>query len=366
MSAASTSRLQSGFIDPDALEWDQILGELQYDFYHLPGYARLCARQAGGEAAAYYATQGSNVFFQPLVIRRTPVELNGGETCDAASPYGYGGPLVGYGGDSQSTGELVDTGFIQRALDRLRSDLRSRSIVTLFVTLHPLMLPDLDAFHSEGTLILIGSTVNIDLTASTEELWSQTRSGHRSEINRARRNGYTAQMAPFDGYLDTFCSMYDQTMQRVGASERYLFNREYFQELKAALGDRLHLALVSIAGEPVCGGLFTEVNGIVQFHLAGTSDSAVALYPSKFMLDYVRSWAKDRGNFAMHLGSGLGGSRDSLFEFKAGFSKHTCPFYSWRTVCDSERYDQLVRRWEARTGTAADTPDGFFPAYRKD
>ena len=50
---------------------------------------------------------------------------------------------------------------------------------------------------------------------------------------------------------------------------------------------------------------------------------------------------KARGNRVMHLGGGLGGAHDSLFDFKAGFSKDRQPFRTWRVVVDPVRYAEL-------------------------
>ena len=42
--------------------------------------------------------------------------------------------------------------------------------------------------------------------------------------------------------------------------------------------------------------------------------------PTKLMLHFVRTWAKDRGLRRLRLGGGVGGKEDSLYRFKAGFS----------------------------------------------
>ena len=61
------------------------------------------------------------------------------------------------------------------------------------------------------------------------------------------------------------------------------------------------------------------------------------------MLHFVRGFMKARGNRVMHLGGGLGGAHDSLFDFKAGFSKDRQPFRTWRVVVDPVRYAELSR-----------------------
>jgi hypothetical protein len=83
------------------------------------------------------------------------------------------------------------------------------------------------------------------------------------------------------------------------------------------------------------------------------------------MIDAIRQWAKQRGNRVYHLGGGLGGSKDSLYEFKAAFSKLRADFYTWRAVVNPDAYHNLVAQWEQRSGAQADETDSYFPAYRK-
>ena len=229
---------------------------------------------------------------------------------------------------------------------------------------HPTLSIPHQPLQSSGTLVQHGHTIYIDLTLPQEELWHQTRAGHRSEINRARKKGFTVEIKREWDEFDEFFRAYTETMHRVGASDHYFFPREYFQELRDALGNVLHLAVCKKDGQLACGALFAEVCGIVQYHLSGTTDEFHSQYPTKVMLDSVRTWAKERGNQVMHLGGGYGGTEDSLFQFKAGFSHLRSPFFTWRLIADPDTYQKLCQQWESRSGKPANPPDGFFPAYR--
>ena len=60
--------------------------------------------------------------------------------------------------------------------------------------------------------------------------------------------------------------------------------------------------------------------------------------------------------------AGLGGSADSLFHFKAGFSDQRHAFHTWRVVVDPAEYAALTRtRNPEASGNGF---DGHFPAYR--
>jgi hypothetical protein len=119
-------------------------------------------------------------------------------------------------------------------------------------------------------------------------------------------------------------------------------------------------------GRPVAGALFVCCEGIVQYHLGGTRDDALALAPMALILDEARRWASEQGCQALHLGGGASGRPDdSLFHFKSGFSDRTHPFCVWRWIVLPEVYDELCSRkraWEQRRAVRA--APGFFPAYR--
>jgi lipid II:glycine glycyltransferase (peptidoglycan interpeptide bridge formation enzyme) len=155
-------------------------------------------------------------------------------------------------------------------------------------------------------------------------------------------------------------------MSRVGATSYYFLEREYVVALREALGPRLKLAVVEIGDVVAAAGLFVETCGIIEYHLSGSDPAFARERPTKLMLHHVRGWAKARGNTAMHLGGGLGGAEDSLFEFKAGFSKLRAPFHTLRIVINDAAYRALSHS-PTTDSVPFDTGDltGFFPAYRR-
>lgn len=358
--------MRCDFIGPESSLWSRFMADATHDFYHLPNYValsardRLCAPDADGQAIAFHAEDDDgHRFLATLIVRPLPkTSESPSPLFDAITPYGYACPLV-----IQQHNSPMEP-FLDEAIKQFRTGLKERGIVCVFMRSHPTIpLPE-QSLRKTGVLVQHGQTICIDLTASFEELWHQTRAGHRSEINRARKKGFLVEIQDDWKDFDEFFRAYTETMRRVGASEHYFFSREYFAELRQAVGDVLHLAICKKDGAVACGGIFAEVCGIVQYHLSGTTNEFHSQYPTKVMLDSVRTWAKERGNQVMHLGGGYGGTEDSLFAFKAGFSHLRAPFFTWRMIADSERYESLCRQWEARTGKTASPPDGFFPAYR--
>jgi hypothetical protein len=187
----------------------------------------------------------------------------------------------------------------------------------------------------------------------------QIRRNHKSEILRLIRSGWTTSIDDWSLY-ERFITIYWETMERVNADEGYYFDTGYFHELKAVLGSRLHLiSALTPDGEMAAGGLFTTINGIMQYHLSGTAEAHRLLAPSKLVAHAAIMWGKAAGNRVLHLGGGVGGKEDSLFQFKAGFSNGRLAFQTWRIICDSVKYSAL-----APSGCADSCTESFFPSYR--
>lgn len=343
------------FVGENAPAWSALIGALPHDIYHLPSYVAMAAAQqpadSKAEARAIIVRDGDRTMLLPMIIRQIPGEETGR---DAISPYGYPGPLLQ---------GAYDPDFVAGASTAMVARLREEGIVSLFVRTHPLLNRELLGCEAVGSVVEHGETVSIDLTATAEEIWSGTRSRYRSYINGAIRAGRRAFIDEGWEHEAAFVEMYTATMQRVGASPDYMFGADYVQALRTALGSRLHLCVVGIDGTIAAAGLFTEEGGIVQYHLSGTNEAFERERPTMLMLHFVRGFMKERHNRVMHLGGGLGGAQDSLFEFKAGFSRQRQPFRTWRVVIDPDRYAALSRARQP----GADPADtgGFFPLYRR-
>jgi hypothetical protein len=342
------------FISPDDPRWTGYLDVNWHDFYHLPEYVHLCARNEGGTPAAFYAETRGASFLAPLVIRSLPQSLNAPhEWSECASPYGYSTPLV------SPTQELLPA-----FLDAFMRAAKDRGIVTAFFRLHPfseLNKKDLCRF---GQLVHHGQTVYLDLSQSEDKFWTQVRRNHKQNIHKLTQLDF---QVSFDDWslLGEFAALYRATMVRVGAIN-CLYSEDYFTELKAILGSSMHLCcILSREGHLVAGGIFIETAGLVHYHLSATATEYMHLAPNKLIITFLRTWAQKRLNKVLHLGGGLGGKYDSLFHFKAGFSKARADFYSYRLIVDQHKYESLSRLAETLAGVAGSGPSTFFPAYRR-
>jgi lipid II:glycine glycyltransferase (peptidoglycan interpeptide bridge formation enzyme) len=96
----------------------------------------------------------------------------------------------------------------------------------------------------------------------------------------------------------------------------------------------------------------------LHYHLGATSDEGRRLGASNLVLYEAASWARGQGYELFHLGGGLGGRTDSLYEFKRRFDPGgEREFAVGKAIHDAAAYRELA-------GDASPDAVGFFPAYR--
>lgn len=339
------------FIDPKHPKWRQVLATVSYDFYHLPEYVTLAANYEGVTPAAFLGEINNEYCLIPLLIRPIPPQNN---LVDAISPYGYSSPIISKGMNNRNLDVCLKE-FCEQA--------NQLGIVSVFLRLHPLLPLDLDVLNRYGQTQLHGCTVYIDLNFGFEKLSREIRKGHREDIRKLQTQSFTVEINNWS-HLESFAEAYKSTMERVKASQFYMFSMSYFEQLLLSLANKMHLfSVLSPQGEFAAGGLFAECNGLVQYHLSGSNAEFSKFAPSKLMLYEVIKWAEARGNRYLHLGGGHGAKEDGLYEFKRGFSDKKADFYTHRMIINPLLYQQLCEDWRQNTGNRLPTTD-FFPLYR--
>jgi Acetyltransferase (GNAT) domain len=327
--------------------WDSLLEQTAaHDIYCLPAWHALAAANGEGEPRLFVYREGPSFIALPLLVR--PIEGRE-DLSDATSVYGYVGPLV--------SASPAPPALIAHFQQMLAATAREQRLVTVFARLHPL-LDQVPLLEGLGELHAHGSTVSIDLTLPLESQLAAYRSNHRRDLTKLEKIGFACCLDDEFYYLEKFIDIYYENMRRIGASSYYFFKRSYFWRLRERLGRHLLLFVCRRGAEFAGGALFTFMGGIAQYHLGAISTAHLRFAPLKQLLDAARAHLAGRGAAVLHLGGGLGGARDSLFHFKAGFSDRRHSFLTWRWVVDPEAYKQLSAA-QGREPVA-----GFFPAYR--
>lgn len=345
-------------LDAESDAWDAALAGHPHDVYHTAGYHRVA--EAAGEGMARLVVVGTarRGLAWPSLVRPVPDARArlGTDATDISSVYGYPGPVA--------WGCVPGDGFLEAAWDSLVDTWRSVNAVSVFTRFHPvlenaLLLQGIQPRSGViGAVLPGGETVSIDCSLSDEQIRGGYAPNLRREIDAAHRAGLRTVEDREWATIDAFARLYRETMERSNAADYYFFTLDDFRRLREALDGRLHLLVTWLDDEIAAAGLFTELDGLVQTHLVGTSASLLRHSPYKVLVDDVRSWARDRGNRVLHLGGGRGGQEDSLFWFKTRFSSRRHQFFTGRWILDGEAYRALAPALPPSIG------DGFFPAYR--
>ena len=326
-----------------------------HDVYHLPGYTRACAASEGGEPLFLLYRCPRGCVFAPLLKR--PVGLFGSPRFDAASPYGYPGPLV------RTDTPDAAAALLSEALDAMEGWLADAGLVSAVMRAHPILTPISQDIYASGRAMQHGDVVIMNLADGYAGMWAQLRTRYRSYLNALDRDGVMVREDPDFTDLNAWLDVYHQSMRRLDAHPSYFFDAAYFLRLRAALGRQMRLYFARLNDEVVAGGIFFVCGDHAVWHLNATHDDWLARAPSKAVIWKVAQMLMAEGVRSINVGSGLGARRDALFHFKQGFSKHTAAFSTVRLIGDPDAYAQLVAAWRTAT-TPDDDPGAMFPAYR--
>jgi lipid II:glycine glycyltransferase (peptidoglycan interpeptide bridge formation enzyme) len=189
----------------------------------------------------------------------------------------------------------------------------------------------------------------------------QYRKSNKSEINQLRKSGFTIKKADHAEEIKKFGDIYEITMRRVNAPAHYFFDLDYFNNFLSATDFNYMLLLAYCNNEIAAGAIFTIVNNIMQYHLAGTAETYLKKAPMKLVIDEARLLANSKKLTYLHLGGGVGGSDDdSLFKFKSGFSNLNYVFKVWKWIIDEEKYVAITKI----KCSGKEINSNFFPQYR--
>jgi lipid II:glycine glycyltransferase (peptidoglycan interpeptide bridge formation enzyme) len=164
---------------------------------------------------------------------------------------------------------------------------------------------------------------------------------------------------PSSAELSEFVSLYEETMRRRDASAFYFFPEAYWRQLTDALGGTLVRADARLDGELVASILCLAAPPLLHYHLGASSERGQAAGANHVLFCETAAWAAEHGFETFHLGGGVGGLEDSLYEFKRRFDPGgALPAHLGKAVHDESAYRRLA-------GVSEIDYAGYFPAYRR-
>ncbi|MBN1348941.1 GNAT family N-acetyltransferase [candidate division KSB1 bacterium] len=349
-------------IRKDFEEWLGILESMpEKDIYFYPQYSNVFEHNGDGESCCFICKDNyENVVIHPFLRRRiNDMEIFKDldrDYYDITSPYGFGGYLKNkpVGIDMNACLELFNNYCVEN------------NIISEFVRFTPWM-----DIHEECACFmdvsLWNKVVAIDLTKAKSELWADFDSKNRNRIRKSIKcNVIVKENRNFE-YLDKFCSLYYQTMNRNNATSYYYFDQAFFKNLIHKLSQNLTF-FYAFWGKKIIGAvLVLYCRDFAHVFLACTDEDYLEFAPSNLMFYISALWAKKRKFKYLFLGGGRSPSQeDSLLRFKKRFSKLYFDFYLGKKIYNNKIYDLLSQKnMRANSGRGkAINDNSFFPLYR--
>lgn len=332
----------SALVEVAPEEWDGLLADLGLgDVYFRRAYLE-SARLLGQGSPVFLHEPGSGVVFPALVREAADGYV------DVGTPMGYGGPVAS------------DVGQGARAfLDAYERWCAERRVVATFARFHPVLANQALAegrWHVETIGHSIGWRVE---GKDPEEIFAGLDAHHRRVVRKARQAGVEVVTGIGPEELGGFVDLYRETMRRREAAAFYYFPDEYWLHLANELGDALLRFDAYEDGELAASLLCLAAPPLLHYHLGASSERGQSLGANHVLFCETGAWAAARGFSLFHLGGGVGGFEDSLYEFKRRFDPGgRLPAALGKAVHDADAYRRLA-------GVAEIDYAGYFPAYRR-
>ncbi len=298
--------------------------------------------------------EGSTPVLVPLVLRTAaglpwPAEVYG--AVDAASPYGYGGPVP-------APDDLCE---VLRVLQSWAAD---RGLVSVFLRLSldvtaapPPSGPDIE-------VVEVMDNVVVRLQRPADEVWSGYAHKVRKNVRKALRAGCTVQRDGDFRLLDDFLDVYAGTMQRRDAAAWYRFDRIFFERIDRELAGCFSVFSVrDAAGGVVSVELVLESDRYLYSFLGGTRAEAFPIAPNDLLKHAVIEHGRATGRRGFVLGGGAAPG-DGIFRYKRAFDPGgVTAFRAARLITDPARYARWTAERDAAVGATSNAD--FFPSYRR-
>jgi hypothetical protein len=276
----------------------------------------------------------------PFLLRELPL---GAEGADIVTPYGYGGAF--------RTGE-ADADAFWSGFDAWAAERGVVSELVRFSLFAERLVPYPGA--REQRLV----NVVRDLAPAEDELWMDYEHKVRKNVKKARRSGLRVEIDETGARLDDFLRLYEHTLTRREAHDRYRFPRVFFEGIRRRLAGHFVYAHV-LDGDRVVSSELALVSATSAYSfLGGTDDETFAERPNDLLKVELFRWAQAAGKRRFVLGGGFRAD-DGVFRYKRSFAPGgLVPFEIGMRVLDRDAYDALTER------AGGPREPGFFPAYR--
>lgn len=340
-------------------KWNRIVKHFhQFDVYYLHEYVSAFVVHGDGVPMLFYYKDGHieamNVVMQRDISKDTKfaTKIPSETFYDLITPYGYGGFLIEGNPTNESLEELNK---------QYSSYCLSNGVISEFVRFHPVM-NNSKAVTEIYELFQLGKTVTMDLS-STEHIWGNLASDKKKKIRKALKAGVEIYSGNDEQLIDEFIQMYHSTMQKNNASDYYYFTKDFFHSVLQNLKEHCIIFYAVLEGKIIAMAIYFHVNDQLNCFLSASNVAYDSLAPTNLLMVEAAKWGFQNHYKTLHMGGGLGGKEDRLFNYKIGFNKNSASqFVVGSKIFNETIYHELVT---LRNFEKDNEPTFYFPLYRK-
>ena len=356
-------KLILSFNHKDFLEWQQICNDMpNCDIHFYPQYAQIYELNNEGEACCFVSQKSRNDFIIYPFLKRKINLLDlykdlSEDYWDIITPYGYGGYLR----SKHCSIDMKDYFYL------FQNYCKENNIISEFVRFNPWLKTE-QGCNEFLEVSLWNQVVAIDLTNSEDEIWAEFDSKNRNRIRKSKKCGIVIEQDLSFTFLDEFCQLYYQTMDRNDALTYYFFGEHFFQNIVNFLRENVALFHAFLDNKIIASMLILYAKDFAHAYLSCADAKYLNLAPYNLIFYEVALWAKRKGFKFFILGGGTTSETDdSLLRFKKRFSKSYFDFHIGKKIHNKEIYDFLCKKkllFEKEENIKI-TNENFFPLYRR-
>ena len=333
----------------DSHLWRAEVNVFEHDFYHTWDFHSLSSLNGEGSPILFKLEYNQQTVIFPLLER----EIAGEDYKDLVSVYGYPGPLF----------SVTEPDLQNELLNKLVEHISQLGYVSLFSRLHPLLNQ-----NPLDNAVALGDVVYFDLKDNLEEIYAAMRNNHRRDIRKLKNSELTVKQydQPSTEQILEFKHIYDLTMDKLSAVDYYYFDESFYQNMCESSDYQVTLFTAYLEGQAIASAMMIQAGGFCEYHLGGTLPEFYRNHPMKLIFSCALDAMHEKGLNCFVLGGGVGSNKDSLFEFKYGFSRKTAAFSIMKKIFDPVIYQQLsAANFTALHLSAVEQDEvGYFPLYR--
>ncbi len=255
---------------------------------------------------------------------------------DIYSPYGFGGILF-WGNQHE---------WITKAFE---SWLLQHNIITAYLMAHPVIGSEYNELIPHRTSFVL------DLTRSEEELWQGLGSGHKYDLKKIIKDSAISITDDKREIMEALPSLYNNTLNRVGATDAYYFNEATlkdlaFDEYTMVLGAKINGTIHAII-------MINYVESVAEYFINATDEVGRNL--TRLLLwDGIKRLKANQVKMFNLGGGAQEGDQLEAFKRRMGGKQVSIPIF--KKIVDVFQYNKLCEQFGNDPNDTS-----YFPSYWK-